>query len=379
MNILAVICEYNPFHKGHLYQLKTHRALLRADGVVCLMSGSFVQRGAPAVFDKWTRAKAAVMCGADLVLELPVVYSAQSAMRFAAGAVSLLNELVCVNYLSFGSECGNIQLLQNAEPVVFSDEFARLVCAELKKGISYPAARLSVAKNCFPALSCDLLSSPNNILALEYVHALARLKSAIQPVTLKRNDSFASASQIRDMMEQGRDISEFVPNKAAFHTTPNDKSVFDQLVSYQFRRETPESLKTIADVSEGLEHRFIKFAKTSFGAEELATQVKTKRYTRTRIDRIIVNTLLGITSADTELPPQYARVLAFNKRGTQILKEMGRTSAIPIITKTADAVSAKDDFWRMFKKDLLATDIYALMTDNKQAGQDFKTSPIYVK
>ena len=102
MNIMAVICEYNPFHKGHAYQLKTHRALLRADGVVCLMSGSFVQRGAPAVFDKWTRAKAAIMCGADLVLELPVVYSAQSAMRFAAGAVSLLNELGCVNYLSFG-------------------------------------------------------------------------------------------------------------------------------------------------------------------------------------------------------------------------------------------------------------------------------------
>ncbi len=378
MKIMAVICEYNPFHKGHEYHLKTHKNELSADGVVCLMSGSFVQRGAPAVFDKWTRAQMAVRCGADLVLELPVVYAAQSAMRFAAGAVSLLNALGCVNFLSFGSECGDLARMQNAAEVIFSDEFNRLVSSEMKKGTSYPAARSLAAKHHFPALSPDLLSAPNNILALEYLNLLKRTASTISPVTLKRNSNFSSASQIRKMMCQGLSVSSFVPEAAAY-AKPYDTTVFDQLVSYQFRRETRETLKTIADVSEGLENRFLKCVKSSFGVEELAEKVKTKRYTRTRIDRIIVNTLLGITEADTELAPQYARVLAFNRCGTQILKEMGRTSSIPIITKVADAASSNSEFRRMLEKDLLATDIYALMSENKRAGQDFKTSPIYEK
>lgn len=379
MKLMAVICEYNPFHFGHAYQLKTHKDSLSADGVVCLMSGSFVQRGAPAVYNKWTRAKTAIMGGADLVLELPVVYAAQSAMRFAAGAVAILNALGCVDFLSFGSECGDIDRLQNAAEIIFSNKFQKSVALEMKKGKSFPAARSAVAKEHFPTVCADLISAPNNILGLEYIGALNRIGSNICPVTLRRSVDFASASQIRERMNNGQDISQFVPYPESCNGKLYDTSVFNHLVSYQFRRETGENLKTIADVAEGLENRLLKCAKTSFGAAELAEQVKTKRYTRTRIDRIIINTLLGITDADTELPPQYARVLGFNHRGRDILNEIGKTADFPIITKLADVKPSGPRFRRMLDKELLATDIYALMTDDKQAGLDFKQSPIYVK
>lgn len=380
MKILAVICEYNPFHKGHEYQLKYHRDSLHADGVLCLMSGSFVQRGAPAIFDKWSRARAAVLSGADLVIELPVVYAAQSAMRFAFGGISLLNALGCVDYLSFGSECGDLGLLQSAASIVFSDKFRFLISAEMKNGISYPAARSRVLHSRFPGLQENLIKEPNNILALEYLNAIQCTHSAIKPATLRRNGTFASASQIRDLLEQGKDISGFVPEAtSSMDCTPYDQSAYDEIVSYHFRWETPETLRKIADVSEGLENRFLNCARTTFGAGALAEKVKSKRYTRTRIDRIIVNALLGITDSDTALPPQYVRVLAFNGRGTQILNEINKSAKIPVITKAANASSTGREFRRMLDKDLLATDIYSLITKDRRAGLDFIKSPIYVK
>ena len=379
MKLMAVICEYNPFHKGHEYQLKTQKEALSADGVVCLMSGSFVQRGAPAVYDKWTRAKMAVQSGADLVLELPVVYSAQSAKRFAYGAISLLNALGCIDALSFGSECGDILKLQKTSDLVFSDDFLSLTAEEMKRGISFPAARTNVLQTHYPTVDATLLSSPNNILALEYLNALKTLKSTIVPTTLKRNTHFASASFIREKMACNQSVAQLVPDLTQPESIHYSQTAFDQLVAYQLLKETPESLKKIADVAEGLEHRILKYARESTSANALAEKVKTKRYTRTRIDRIFVNMLLGITDSDTELAPQYARLLAFNKQGTEILNKMADTAQIPIITKMADATPVNSDFAHMLEKDLLATDIYALLTEEKSAGKDFTTSPIYIK
>jgi len=380
LKIMAVICEYNPFHKGHEYQLKTHKSHLLADGVICLMSGSFVQRGAPAMFDKWSRAKAAILSGADLVLELPVVYSSQSAMRFSYGAVSLLDTFGCVDVLSFGSECGNLSTLIEAAEVLSLDAFRDCVVSEMKSGISYPAARERAFIQHAPHLSSSLVTTPNNILALEYINALRKRNSKIKPATLLRNKDFISASEIRADMEKNLDVSHALPQSV--HTlfqSPYNRAAFDQIVSYHFLRETPETLRCIADVKEGLENRFISCAKTCFGAEALSDSVKTKRYTKTRIDRIIINALLGITDRDTELAPQYARVLAFNDRGTEILKKMNDTSSVPIITKVANAASENADFCRMLEKDILATDIYAQLTVDKRSGLDFTTSPVYVK
>ena len=282
--MLGVICEYNPFHKGHEYQLRTHKKELKADGVVCLMSGNFVQRGAPAVFDKWTRAKTAILCGADLVLELPVVYSAQSASRFAYGAVSLLDSLGCIDYLSFGSECGDLEKLKNLSSVMQSPEFEKYVLEELKTGVSYPKARTNALLSYFPEFDESLTETPNNILALEYIVSLEKLKSKIAPVTLQRNSEFLSASFIREKMEMNEDIHEFVPENADYlELSAYDRTAFDSIVSYKFRSETKDSLAKIADVSEGLNNRFINALKNTFGADELSDEVKTKRYTKTRI------------------------------------------------------------------------------------------------
>ncbi len=380
MKILAVICEYNPFHNGHAYHLKTQRERMNADGVVCLMSGSFMQRGTPAIFDKWSRAKAAVCCGADLVLELPVVYSAQSASRFAFGGIALLNALGNIDYLSFGSECGDIDKLSKAAGVISSETFSAYMKTETKKGFSYPTARTNILEKGFPTLDTDLISSPNNILAIEYIRALKQLESEIVPITHDRKLSFPPASSIRDKFYDNTLPDAVIPTEAlSCFGKPCNLEAYDQIVSYHFRKQSPEELRTISDVAEGLEYRFLKAAKESFGANELAEKVKSKRYTRTRIDRIIVNSLLGITDNDAALMPQYARVLAFNACGTKILKGMGSTSSIPLITKMADAVPDSPAYKRMLEKDLLSTDIYALLTDNKLAGMDYKHSPIYVK
>ena len=375
MKTMAVICEYNPFHNGHKYQLTEHKEELGADCVICLMSGSFVQRGAPAVYDKWTRAKDAILNGADLVLELPVVYSCQSAKRFATGAVKLLDKLDVVDFLSFGSESGNIFELRRCANIVNSEDFSLHLNEELKSGLSYPSARTEVFKKFYPGIDETLLAFPNNILAIEYLNALKNIGSDIKPKTLKRNRNFASASQIREKMAKDEDVTLFTPTET--RKTYN-KEAFDFLVLYHFRKESLETLQKICDMSEGLEHKFKKALQVSTTVDKLADAVKSKRYTRTRIDRIIVNSLLGIRDSDTKLEPQYARVLAFNKKGQEILANIKKTSLIPIITKTADAISDNPDFKRMLEKDILSTDIYSVIT-NQETGLDFKTSPIVIK
>lgn len=375
MKTMAVICEYNPFHNGHKYQLTEHKRELGADSVVCLMSGSFVQRGAPAVYDKWTRAQDAVNNGADLVIELPVVYSAQSAQRFSYGAVKLLDKLGVVDFLSFGSECGDIDELTHAANIINSQEFKALLEEKLKTGLSYPAARTEVLKENYFKIDKSLIDSPNNILALEYISALKSINSTIVPKTIKRNQSFASASSIRDKMDKGESVGELIPTNV--RETYNKKA-YDNLVLYHFRKERPEALQKICDMAEGLEYKFKKVSQNAISCDELAEGVKSKRYTRTRIDRICVNSLLGIEDCHTELEPQYARILAFNSKGQELLARMKKVSQIPIITKVADAIPNTDEYKIMFEKDLLATDIYSILA-NKPAGLDYKTSPIRAK
>ncbi len=375
MKTMAVICEYNPFHNGHKYQLTHHKKELGADSVICLMSGSFVQRGAPAVYDKWTRAEDAVNNGADLVLELPVVYSSQSAQRFATGAVKLLDKLGVVDYLSFGSECGDINALKECADVINSQEFNNLLEEKLKTGVSYPTARAQVLAESFPHIDKSLTDSPNNILSIEYISALNKINSKIEPKTLMRNFNFTSASDIRQKMADNESIEKLVPTKV--RKTYSTKH-FDSLVLYHFRKESPKALQQICDMAEGLENKFKKASQLATTCDELAEAVKSKRYTRTRIDRVIVNSLLGISYKHTDTAPQYARVLAFNAKGQDILAEMKKTSLLPIITKVADAKPLGENFELMLEKDILATDIYSILTD-KPAGLDFKISPIIVK
>ncbi len=371
--VAAIICEYNPFHNGHKFQLNTVKK--DVDAVICIMSGSFVQRGAPAIYDKWTRAEDAILNGADLVIELPVVYSAQSAQRFAVGGVKLADSMGVVDILAFGSECGDIEKLKECAGILNSEGFSSLIEKEMREGISFPVARTNILKAHYSHIDENLISNPNNILSIEYINALENIKSKIEPYTHKRNFDFASASAIRIKLEKNEDISDSVPTQVR---KPYNKGIFNALVLHYFRKERPEALQSTCDMCEGLENKFKKASQSATTADELAESVKSKRYTRTRIDRIIVNSLLGIEEKHTEISPQYIRVLAFNERGKSLLSDIKKKSSLPIITKVADAKPDNPDYELMFQKDLLATDIYSVLT-NKKAGLDFLTSPVYKK
>ena len=382
MNITGIIAEYNPFHNGHKYQLE--QAKLSCDAVVVVMSGNFVQRGDVAVFDKWTRTKYALLNGADLVIELPVCYALNSAERFAYGGVNLLNSLGIVDNICFGSECGDIELLKKSaylldnEPSEVSDKIKKL----LDKGQNYPSAREKAFANHIPPA---ILSEPNNILALEYIRHLHRLSSPINPVTVKRhmvghnctcaNKTFASATAIRSMLQNNSDISEYIPYTVDKSFTTYDLSRLDTAMAAHLRLCTKDFLANINDVSEGLENRIISAAQNFSSIREIAENIKTKRYTMSRINRILLSALLGLDKNLCTKPPEYIRILGMNKLGRQILSLAKKRASLPIITKTAKFDLTND----MLKKDILATDIAALCADNPKmriSNKDFLTSPI---
>lgn len=396
MKTMAVICEYNPFHNGHAYQISQHRAMYGVDCVIAVMSGNFVQRGAPAICDKWVRAEMALCGGCDLVLELPTVYAVQSAERFSFGAIRLINQLYGINYLSFGSECGDILTLQRIAEAICQPDFTVLVSQEMKSGISYPTARLKVLCKILGENYRTILSQPNNILGIEYLKSLCELHSEITPITLKRTiahhhptakNKFCSASYLRTQIKQNSDFSALLPpevywvyKRAEHHgKAPVSDTALNVIIPYLLRTKTREELLRLPDMTEGLEERFIEGGRKKNDANSIAEYIKTKRYTRTRIDRTLIHLLLGITKEDISLPPSYFRVLGMNENGAAYLKILKKNSDIPIITKTA---KYSDFDKRMFRLDCTATDIYAMLYPNRdrnRAGLDYITSPIIKK
>lgn len=357
---VGIVCEYNPFHSGHKYQIEAAKKLSGADAVCAVMSGSFVQRGGPAVFDKYTRAKAAVVCGADLVIELPGIYSGQSAQPFAAGAVKTLLASNCIDGISFGTEQADTEtILKTAH--IFNDETPELK-AEIKgamaDGIGYPSAKTAALKKVY---GIDFTSSPNNILAVEYAREI--LKSGknvgIYPVLRKdsEHDSFGSASYIRGLIQDKKDYSEYVPG-AAFDIFKNARPVFEtdfeNLILYKLRTATTADLSGIADISEGLENR-LKNNAACKTLSDLYVACSAKRYSHARIRRALFNILLGITKTDINTPPQYIKVLAANKTGCALIKEIKEKSEIPIITKPSFGKS-----FPIFQKEAEITAVYAI-------------------
>ncbi len=388
MSIVAIICEYNPFHNGHKFQIDMQKKITENDGVIAVMSGNFVQRGAPAICDKWKRAKMALSGGADLVIELPLVFATQSAERFARGGVRLIDKLGIVDYLCFGSECDDIKKLKAVAEHIVSDDVDAKTAELLKNGMSYPAARAKAANDDFS----EILAEPNNILAVEYIKALNEIKSSIIPTLVKREgcnhddktpqNEFASASYIRSCIKEDKDFKKFVPKSTYEILKEADifksNTALDNIITYLLRTYTPKDLNNISDMAEGLEHRFIEAAKTYSTFDDISQFVKTKRYTKTRIDRILINILLGITKGDIDAEPQYVRVLGFNEKGRELLGEIKKKSSLPIITNTKDArISDKGE--KMLKKDIYATDIYSALCNGKISGLDYLTSPIIIK
>ncbi len=393
MKIMAVVCEYNPFHNGHAYQLQQQKAELGCDTVIAVMSGSFVQRGEPAVCDKWARAEMALSCGCDLVLELPVIYSLQSAEGFAEGAVRLLKAIGVEGYLAFGSESGDIKLLQHAAKSARSQAYQAKLRQLLQSGESYPVASAAAAQ----AINAEFEpEKPNDILGVAYLKAIDKIDAALQPATILRlgdyhatavQDDMAGATAIRALLNEGGGVEPYIPPAALSvlereikaGRAPVTDAALGALVSYSFMRTERSELAQISGISEGLEKRLMDAAATERSFAEMALLAKTKRYPLTRIRRALLNSTLGITQEDEALKPAYARILGMTRQGSATLRLLSERTTIPFVNKCADFRPPNKAAERMFALDCRATDLYTLLYPNQKAGRngmDFYRSPV---
>lgn len=417
MKTAGIITEYNPFHKGHQYQIRYTKEKLGADYIIAAMSGDYVQRGTPALLPKAVRTEMALRCGADLVLELPVSVSCASAEFFAGGGVALLDSLGVVDMLCFGSEAGEIGALTQLASVLANEpeEYRRPLKELLSQGLSFPAARSQAILEFFknsrnfseddfseaqPPLFneiADILASPNNILGIEYCKALLRQKSEIEPVTVKRKGSgyhdsstegtdFASATAIRglvseyaehipdnDYIQDGffRRITAQLPEEAHFlftnalkqnaFVTENDLST---ILHYCLLRENADSLQKYLDVSPDLAQRIINQRNAFRSFSQFAALLKTKEITQTRLQRALLHILLDIREVPSSIP--YARVLGFRKDSSPLLKAIKKNSRIPLITKLADAPAVLDaPSLKLLEKNTFASNLYESILSQK--------------
>lgn len=379
----AVICEYNPFHNGHKYQLDKIKEI-SANPITAVMSGSFTQRGDIAVTDKFTRAETAVKNGADLVIELPTVYACSSAQNFAAEGVSIARSLGCCENLFFSTEESEPELLIRAAELFEDKKFNSLVKSAMDDGMYYPKAVEYAFRETAPELA-EVVTKPNNILALEYLKSLKG--TGIEPIIIKREgvshdsgdikDGFSSASNIRKLILNGRDYGDLVPENSPKINHPADIKNLEKAILYKLRTMSVDELENLPDVSEGLQNRIYSSIRNYNSLEEIIGNIKTKRYTHARLRRIIISALLNITKDDLKEPVPYLRVLAFNERGAELLGEIKKSGTLPIITNVADGYKKLGDkAKRIFDIDLRASDIYSLATDEiKKCGEDF-TNPI---
>lgn len=361
MKTVGIICEYNPLHLGHQKQITRIREQFGEEtAIICAMSGNFVQRGAPAIIDKSPRAQAAVECGADLVLELPVTAALSSAERFAAGGVRVLSPLC--DALCFGAETANRDILMGAAQALLSDRFPPLLRSELDTGKSFPAAREAALKRM--GIASDILTQPNNILAVEYCKAILSQNASMEPFPIHRQGSYhalsvdadnPSATAVRNLMLISHNWRSCVPQAArpilegeALHSTAaGEKAILARL-----RTMTDGEFEALPYGSEGLWRKLMHAARRENTLEEIIAATKSKRYTRTRIDRMVMCAFLGITAEDLCMEIPYTRVLAFTSRGRAILRE-GKKSGLYL-----NAGEAFDHpYWNLEKR---CGDLYGL-------------------
>ena len=396
MKTVGLITEYNPFHKGHAYHIEKAKMLTGADRVIVVMSGDFVQRGAPAVMPKHLRAESALLSGASLIIELPVCFATGSAEYFAQGSISLLNRLGCIDSICFGSECGDLHLLKEIAQILADEpiEYQTALKQALKEGASFPAARQE-ALNIYSDKYSEILASPNNILGIEYLKALAKIHSKMEPFTIKRigagyhdmdiDGQFSSATAIRSDIYQLADVnssSESLPlthiqtqvpsschelMKKNYQTRyPVKADDFSLLLKAKLLSETAGSLSHYLDMSPELANRILRLRNDYLSFEQFCDLLKTKELTRSRISRSFIHVLLGITNdwlTAMKAPAPYARILGFRRDHADLLGILKRTSDIPLITSPARAVLA-DTAYQMLELDIYASDLYeSVITD----------------
>lgn len=344
MKITGIICEYNPFHSGHAKQIHTIRTKNSESGIVCLMSGNFVQRGTPAVTDKRYRAESAVRCGADLVLELPVTIALRSAEGFAAGGVGILSTF-CSD-LCFGAETADTALLMDMAKTLLSDSFSSALREYLDQGLSFPAARQAAIEAM--GIDSQILLQPNNILAIEYCKAILCQASGMSPVPILRQGNYhdiiadkenPSATALRELMYHDQTWRSYMPEEAAAcfaNAAIHTLEAGERAILGKLRTMTDAEYEVLPYGSEGLWRKLMHAARSKATLEEILSATKSKRYTQTRLNRMVMCGFLGISKELLESSPPYVRVLGFNDKGREILKVARQAGQFPNIGETID-------------------------------------------
>ena len=411
MKIVGLITEYNPFHNGHLYHIQKTKEITGADAVVVVMSGNYVQRGAPAIMPKHLRAEVALEAGVPVVIELPVCYATGSAEYFAAGAISLFEKLGCIDSICFGSECGEYEILEKIAHVVADEpeEYRFLLQEGLRKGMSFPLARQQAFKSYFKNPDLDIiLEQPNNILGIEYIKTLYKQKSSMKCYTIKRmvsgyhdqtlTGTLSSASAIRKLLEfTGKSLylesdemydepvlseiltrlEDQVPpscirlleetHRTRYPIYAND---FSLILKYKLLIETKDSLVKYKDVTEELANRIINHRDDFITFDQFCDLLKTRDMTYTRISRSLFHILLNITKEDmlmyeSEGYCQYAHILGFRKDAGKILSLMKQTSEVPLLTKLTQTDKLSSVGEHMLNQDIFAADLYESIITQK--------------
>ena len=400
--IVGIIAEYNPFHNGHRYQIEQIRKRIKNATIVAIMSGNFTQRGEPAILDKFTRAALAINGGCDLVLELPFTSAVRSAQDFARGGVNMLKNLGIVDVLAFGAEIDDIETLKNIAKHTNDLEFKNTLCGNLNTGISYANAicqTLSKLTN----IPEKILRLPNVMLAIEYLRALE--STNIMPLLIPRvvashNDkilhpNISSASSIRASIysknPSWNDISKTVDTTTLNALKTVDLPIMENLlrpILIKINCSSAIEFKKIYGMNEGLENKLLQASHTAQSLNELINFMVNRRYTRTRIQRLLLHLLIGLTWEQVKIfdETHYARILTFNQRGRELIKYIKEVSQMPIITKitqhiTSRAIYKKENILQVYQEklnfDILSSNIFSISHQNIQLNQDFKISPIY--
>ena len=407
--VIGVVAEYNPFHNGHYYHLQATKEITGAEYCVAVISGNITQRGDTSIVNKWAKAYMAICGGADLVIELPTVYSISSAENFASGAVKILDNLKVVDAISFGAEANDLATLNNIANVLYEEPkaYTNILSHELKKGISYPAARENALMMYLNDIKryANTLSSPNNILAIEYLKALKIQKSKLEPIMIRRKkvyyndnkivDDFASATAIRKLLQGGEyaNLRKVIPRSSYTIIGQESRkggmvlslSKYEKEIIYTLRKMTVEEIAELPDVSEGLQFAIKNAANEANNLKDLISNIKSKRYTQTRIQRILLYALLGIDKKLMDISRKvvpYVRVLGFTQKGKSLLSEISRRNPkLNIITslkKYMDQNQNKNKVLaEMLEKDIFATDVYTLgYIGESKANLDFTNNMI---
>ena len=408
MKAVGIVAEYNPFHSGHRYQIRKIREIFGAETpVAAVMSGDFVQRGEAASYDKFTRAEAAVRGGVSLVIELPLPWSLSSAESFARGGVGLITTgLIPVSFgidkslielgaacvidaLSFGSESGDLSALEKTAAVLDTPEFAEALKRELTGGTPFAAARARAARALLGE-SAAVLDTPNDLLAVEYIRAAAKLGYIFDYTPVRRegsiHDGAGSASELRALLRAEESLAGRVPGEVwevlrrADETGRGFVSPESLRTAYlsRLREKTPEDFAAVPDAAEGLHFRLYEAARRGSSPEEIADLAKSKRYAHARLRRMVMCAALGVRAGDANGIPPYIRVLAFDARGAALLREMKTSAALPVVVKSARVKDENESIQRLFDLGSRAHDLYVLGWKNRAlqaADGDYRATP----